>query len=491
MAQTAKAELEVVSKTKEHVDGHASHRLSGSAEGDYLVTLEVISALTGDTLARLDVKHTSELGALRSSVAKATDVPVYEQKLLWKEQAISDMSPGTTLKALGIANGSRLMLVRVPPPPPPDFLNDIGLLRINDCPKHPYTRCACHFNLKPSKSSALKNLGNIWPLASRRAGPAKGAGSAAGEQRAQLQPLSRLTQHFQSFMHMRPFSRVLQCAVPVSRLGRLFQSVFCPMRSPWQQAGYASLTFESKEALRDSWLMQARGEAVSAIGFEHLHEELRRFGAPEDLVAEAKSAALDEQRHADTCAKLASRFDPQARDHTAPVANRTLQPFESMESLVKHIALEGCWGETLGALTSATQHQLATDAEVKGLLETVAAEEFQHCVLSWKAVAWAVSVSSVSVADHFAKTIGQVTRATNAKAPEVESALHMEQFGILSLKAMDDIERTYGPQLVSDLLNQMNYELRTNKSLGHWRLLDFPGIIRRHCERVASAHHAV
>lgn len=305
-------------------------------------------------------------------------------------------------------------------------------------------------------------------------------------------PVKLLNQAFQSFAPLMQYGQ--QKASADGDLGR--QPLSSRPQQKKAESGdsgleYRFLDLQAKQILRDSWLKQAQGEVVSAIGFEHMRQGLMRFGAPEALLAEAKIAVVDEQRHATTCARLAQRFDPLLQQHATPKVKRSLPPLETIESLVTHIALEGCWGETLGALTAARQCEIAADPILKAQIKTIAEEELQHCALSWKAAAWAISVYGPPVAEHFSKTIVQVKRATDAKpaAPPVVNAAgahlpKLEAFGILSLHEMDDIDRSHGPALVHELLSILqNMQAADQVSVMD---LDFAAIIRLHCDRVAG-----
>merc|ERR1712216_1098004 len=169
--------------------------------------------------------------------------------------------------------------------------------------------------------------------------------------------------------------------------------------------------------------------------------------------------------------------------------------FGSVEDLVAHITLEGCWGESLGALTSARQYRTATDSQVKELFKTVAEEEFNHCVLSWRLAAWAIRTFGKGIEDHFVKTINQLSRATDAKPLLGASAepadtpwlplsalADLERFGILSLTTMDEIDRAHGPKLVHELLgaSQLASAVNEGKAIVE---VDFSSTVQSHCER--------
>src|SRR5205814_4301213 len=51
---------------------------------------------------------------------------------------------------------------------------------------------------------------------------------------------------------------------------------------------------------------------------------------------------------------------------------------------------EGCVGETLGALLAAEQLRLASDPEVRRILQRIAKDELRHAELAWTFLAWAL-----------------------------------------------------------------------------------------------------
>merc|ERR1712228_633184 len=118
-------------------------------------------------------------------------------------------------------------------------------------------------------------------------------------------------------------------------------------------------------------------------------------------------------------------------------------------------------------------YRTATDSGVKDLFKTVAEEEFNHCVHSWKLAAWAISASGKDMAHHFAKTIGKVSRATDAKPllgasaerKDIPILPNFERFGILSWPVMNDIDRKHGPALVRELLVALQSAIKGDRAM--------------------------
>jgi hypothetical protein len=128
----------------------------------------------------------------------------------------------------------------------------------------------------------------------------------------------------------------------------------------------------------------ARLEASAVIAFDLLARELEALGAPAELVDQARSAARDEIRHAETMTGLARRFGQE------PLRARVEPgPPRSLRELAFDNAAEGCVRETFGALVGAHQAGTAADGAVAEAMRTIAEDETRHAELSWAIAAWA------------------------------------------------------------------------------------------------------
>src|SRR5262249_53704750 len=112
--------------------------------------------------------------------------------------------------------------------------------------------------------------------------------------------------------------------------------------------------------------------------------ELLHLGAPRPLVAEARRAAVDEERHARVMAR-------RARAKGAHCAIPRARPFPSPRSLevVAHEnAVEGCVRETFGALLLRWQASHPPDPSLQRVSAGIAGEEPRHAALAWAAARW-------------------------------------------------------------------------------------------------------
>ena len=122
----------------------------------------------------------------------------------------------------------------------------------------------------------------------------------------------------------------------------------------------------------------AAAEAASIIAFEHIAEELREHGMPEELAARALRAATEEGRHFRAAARLAARFG-------APVETGTVTPRRprSLFDLARENAREGLVRETIGAAFGWWQAEHAGEASVRRAMQRIARDETSHAELSW------------------------------------------------------------------------------------------------------------
>lgn len=124
-------------------------------------------------------------------------------------------------------------------------------------------------------------------------------------------------------------------------------------------------------------------EGAAVVAFDRMADELRAWGAPDDLVADALAARAEEVDHAARTAGLAARFGATPVSFTvdAPAAR-------SLEAMAVENAVEGCVRETYGALVAWWQSRRARDADVLAALRGIADDETRHAALSWRVHAW-------------------------------------------------------------------------------------------------------
>jgi hypothetical protein len=124
-------------------------------------------------------------------------------------------------------------------------------------------------------------------------------------------------------------------------------------------------------------------EAASVPAFAQLAAELDAHGAPSRLVAGARRALADEERHAGVVGDLARALG--ARPLQVDVAPMPLRP---LGAIALDNAVEGCVRETIGAVLAAEQARLAPDRALGDALAGIAVDERRHANLAWAIDAW-------------------------------------------------------------------------------------------------------
>lgn len=127
----------------------------------------------------------------------------------------------------------------------------------------------------------------------------------------------------------------------------------------------------------------ARLEAASAIAFQRLETELRVRAAPGALCTGARRAATDEVRHARRASRIAERHG------SVPLRARVRAGrARSVGAFALENAVEGCIGETFGALLAAWQAQHAMVPEIAEFFRSIARDELRHAMLAWAVADW-------------------------------------------------------------------------------------------------------
>ena len=164
--------------------------------------------------------------------------------------------------------------------------------------------------------------------------------------------------------------------------GTLLCGPGCAGRRP---AGLGPNRSTADNALAKYFVEMAYLEAASIPAFHILSNELAAHGAPADLRRAMRVAAEDEVRHARMARLVAERFGGVVR---APIVARG--PVRTLFEVALENAIEGCVGETWGALQVAWQAKHA-DPSLRSMFATIARDEAEHALLGWRIAAWAES----------------------------------------------------------------------------------------------------
>lgn len=127
-------------------------------------------------------------------------------------------------------------------------------------------------------------------------------------------------------------------------------------------------------------------EAASVVAFTHLKSELEYYGAPQSILDKLQEAANDEHRHAEQVGDLAKKFGAVADGFELEAS-----PIRSLEEIALDNLVEGCVGETWGALIGLYQAENAQDETIRNTMQAVALDEVGHAALSWEIHEWLVA----------------------------------------------------------------------------------------------------
>jgi hypothetical protein len=125
-------------------------------------------------------------------------------------------------------------------------------------------------------------------------------------------------------------------------------------------------------------------EAAAVRAFARLARELAAHHAPASFVARARRAARQEATHAWLLRSAAAARGCSVPRTRAERWNGT----RTLRELAKENAVEGCGREAIGAAQLELQSLLATDAALRPVLATIAADEREHAELAWELRQW-------------------------------------------------------------------------------------------------------
>lgn len=156
----------------------------------------------------------------------------------------------------------------------------------------------------------------------------------------------------------------------------------------------SELAWPTRWLLTRAWASDAALEHASIAAFEQLAQQLEAAGAPSELVASARTAAVEEAEHTRRCLALAERH----AERELVLAPLPALPVPSAcegrerEALLVRLAIEsfvdGTLGEGFAAASAAAALAEATDPEVRRTLEIIARDEASHAAHARDVVAW-------------------------------------------------------------------------------------------------------
>ena len=165
----------------------------------------------------------------------------------------------------------------------------------------------------------------------------------------------------------------------------------------WSQAptpSLAGLDRPTRAALADAWRRHGQSEHASIASFARFSQQLLALGAPAELVAASLTAGADERRHALRCFGLADAYAQDAGPRqpgplvVGAKAAADTSPDTSPVAVAVALASEACVAETVSLELLVAAHAQATDPAARACLAEMIADEREHVLLGWAALAW-------------------------------------------------------------------------------------------------------
>ncbi len=157
---------------------------------------------------------------------------------------------------------------------------------------------------------------------------------------------------------------------------------------PWERSGAADLPAELRAGLAELWRARMIAEHRSVGIFSLYSLDLLGAGAPAEVLSLACRAALDEVRHAELFARLASLYSGTQETPPPGIPPMPDDPGVPMSHQVAREAFHLCvCAETYSTAMLGELHARAVDPAVHGALGVVLADEIFHARMGWSFLA--------------------------------------------------------------------------------------------------------
>jgi hypothetical protein len=133
------------------------------------------------------------------------------------------------------------------------------------------------------------------------------------------------------------------------------------------------------------WLGRASGELESTRAFEWIAGACTQIGADAEMIALARRAVTDEERHGEICRRVAAAYaGTDADPHVSPPEAFELRTPDDPELAVALYIIESCClSETIGAVTIESTLSAATAPLATTALRELLTDEVMHARMGW------------------------------------------------------------------------------------------------------------
>jgi hypothetical protein len=223
--------------------------------------------------------------------------------------------------------------------------------------------------------------------------------------------------------------------------------------SGWRAAELRGLDLGLDLVAAGHWLEVAALEHASVGSFARFTLQLLALGAPSELLERAQQAALDEVRHAELAYTLAAALGA-GEQGPGPLSQAVAPIASSLEHVVEALVIEGCVGETLGAIEARVAGEAACP-EIAHVLRRIADDELRHAEFAWASLAWLrerfgtrVVATARQALEHAARSLSVVAQASVAR-PEL-GVLGARELCALHVQSFDLAVRTIASGILED-----------------------------------------
>lgn len=153
---------------------------------------------------------------------------------------------------------------------------------------------------------------------------------------------------------------------------------------PWADTTASALTPDERVLLADTWRRRSQAEYLAISTFAVLSMDLCAAGAPADVISLTHRSAIDEVRHAELCARLASIYSGKQELPPPGLSDLPDDPTRpKRDQAVANALLVSCVAETVATVVLATVREDVQDPVVAAVLDQLYADEVVHARLGW------------------------------------------------------------------------------------------------------------
>lgn len=198
----------------------------------------------------------------------------------------------------------------------------------------------------------------------------------------------------------------------------------------------------ARARLVDHWTQIARFEHASIASFARFGSQLLQLGAPPKLLRDTSRALADEIAHARLAFGLASAYADAPIGPGSLEVGAALEPATDLHAILEGLIVEACVGETLAAIEAHEAARWAEDPSVAAVLERIAADEWRHAQLGWRALGWLLAQGDARLRGFALSRFEVALAAVERKRGLVhEGKRELRRHGVLDEALRDEVRR--------------------------------------------------